>query len=99
MRKMACAQPGRRSDNPAFNPKVALAALRQCKTMAAICKEFERHPTQMDDGKRQALEHAADVFRSAAAPEPVNLVPLQAALDQFRLIAADLSAGEPARAP
>ena len=34
----------RRSHNPAFKVRVALAALRQDRTMAERCKEFELHP-------------------------------------------------------
>ena len=44
--------------------------------MAELCKEFERHPTQINDWKRQLLERAADVFGSGTAPDPVDLAPL-----------------------
>lgn len=76
---------GRRTHNPAFKAKVALAALREDKTMAQLCKEFELHPTQINDWKRQLLERAADVFGSGTAPEPVDLAPLHAKIGQLAL--------------
>lgn len=68
----------RRSHSPAFKAKVALAALREDKTMTELCKEFELHPTQIKDWKRQLLDGAANVFGCAAREEPVDLAPLHA---------------------
>jgi transposase len=64
---------------------VALAALRKDKTMAELCKEFELHPTQINNWKRQLLDGAAGVFDSGAAPEPVDLAPLYAKIGQLAL--------------
>ena len=46
----------RRKHNPAFKARAALAALRQDRTMAELCKEFELHPNQVIEWKRQLLE-------------------------------------------
>ena len=78
MSKKSSGRRSRRSHSPAFKAKVALAALREDKTMAELCKEFELHPTQINDWKRQLLDGAADVFGSAACEEPVDLAPLHA---------------------
>ena len=67
----------RRSHSAAFKAKVALAALREDKTMAELCKEASLHPTQFNEWKRQLLERAADVFGTCSVAEPVDLAPLQ----------------------
>ena len=85
MNKKSSGRRGRRSHSPAFKAKAALAALREDKTMAELCKEFELHPTQINDWKRQLLERAADVFGSGTAPEPVDLAPLHAKIGQLAL--------------
>ena len=62
-------------------PGAVLAALREDKTIAELCKEFELHPTQIAEWKRQLLDGAADVFTST----PVDLAPLHAKIGQLAL--------------
>jgi len=75
----------RRTQNPAFKARVALAALREDRTMAELCKQFELHPHQIAEWKRQLLERAADVFGGAGAHKTVDLAPLHAKIGQLTL--------------
>ena len=85
MNKKASGRRTRRSHSPSFKAKVALAAVREDKTMAELCKEFELHPTQINDWKRQLLDGAADVFSAGAKEDPVDLAPLHAKIGQLAL--------------
>ena len=52
----------RRNHSPLFKSKVALAALKGDKTIAELAAQFEIHPNQITDWKRQLQENAASVF-------------------------------------
>ncbi|MBC7618091.1 MAG: IS3 family transposase [Candidatus Saccharibacteria bacterium] len=76
----------RRTHTPAFKAKVALAALREDKTMAELCNQFELHANQITEWKRQLLAHAVYAFEGRSKPvKVVDLVPLHAKIGQLIL--------------
>ena len=85
VKKKASGRRTRRTHNPAFKAKVALAALREDRTLAQLCEQFELHPNQISEWKKQLLERAAEVFDGGTSPVPVDLAPLHAKIGQLAL--------------
>jgi transposase-like protein len=56
----------RRNHASGFKAKVALAALKGDKTLTEIAQQYDVHPNQVTEWKRQLLERAADVFDGGA---------------------------------
>ena len=54
----------RRVHSDEFKAKVALEAIRGLRTSSELASDFEVHPVQISQWKRQLLDHAAGVFSS-----------------------------------
>jgi transposase len=52
----------RRNHTAAFKAKVALAALKNDRTIAQLAEQFDVHPNQITSWKEQLLQEATDVF-------------------------------------
>jgi transposase len=77
----------RRKHSPAFEAKVALAAVKGEKTLAELAKQFDVHPNQITAWKSQLLESAAELFgggRPGAEPA-VDLKALYAKIGELTL--------------
>ncbi|MDN7742391.1 IS3 family transposase [Burkholderia cenocepacia] len=78
----------RRTHSAAFKAKVALAAVKGERTLAELAQQFDVHPNQITEWKRQLQERAADVFGAGGAPSnepPVDLRSLHAKIGQLAL--------------
>jgi transposase len=76
----------RRNHSSVFKAKVALAALKGDKTIAELSEQFEVHPNQITDWKRQLQENAGIVFgeRREKKKEP-DIQRMQAKIGQLAL--------------
>ncbi|WP_425127106.1 IS3 family transposase [Burkholderia gladioli] len=78
----------RRTHSAAFKAKVALAAVKGERTLAELAQQFDVHPNQITEWKRQLQERAADVFGAAgpmSSEPPVDVKTLHAKIGQLSL--------------
>ena len=78
----------RRTHSATFKAKVALAAVKGERTLAELAQQFDVHPNQITEWKRQLQERAADVFRAASpvsSEPPVDVKTLHAKIGQLSL--------------
>jgi transposase len=84
-KKATMARRVRRTHTPEFKARVALAAVRDDKTLAQLCEEFDLHANQISEWKRQLVERASAAFDGGAIEPAVDLIPLQAKIGQLTL--------------
>ena len=77
----------RRTHNPAFKAKVALAAIKGEKTLAELAQQYDVHPNQITAWKAQVLEGAAGLFGggTAEAAPAVDLKALHGKIGELTL--------------
>ena len=61
------AKRARRTHNPAFKAKVALAAVKGEKTLAELAQLYDVHPNQITAWKAHLVDGSAGVFGSTSA--------------------------------
>ena len=76
----------RRNHSPTFKAQVAIAAIAADKTLAQLAEQFDLHPNQIIDWKKQLQQNASEVFGSSTTKaEPTDLKPLHAKIGQLTL--------------
>ncbi|MBT8360031.1 MAG: IS3 family transposase [Desulfobacterales bacterium] len=76
----------RRKHSSTFKAKVALAALVGDKTLAELAHQYDVHPNQITQWKKQLSDQAVNVFDGGRSPEPaVDLKTLHAKIGQLTL--------------
>ena len=79
----------RRNHTPAFEAKVALAAVKGEKTLAELAQQFDVHANQITTWKAQLLDGAAGVFgsepRAASTAPAVDVRTLHAKIGELTL--------------
>ena len=61
------ARRSRRNHSPAFKAKVVLTAVRGDRTLAELAEQFDVHPNQVQNWKKQLIEKADHVVGSGLA--------------------------------
>ena len=84
-KKSQVAKKHRRKLTAEFKARVALAAVREDKTMAELCAQFQVHPNQIGEWKKQLIARATEVFCGGDRAEAVDLAPLHAKIGQLAL--------------
>ena len=84
-KKSQVAKKQRRKLTAEFKARVALAALREDKTTAELCAQYQVHANQIAEWKKQLVARATEVFGGGDRVAPVDLAPLHAKIGQLAL--------------
>jgi transposase-like protein len=66
----------RKKHSPAFKAKVALEAAKQAKTIADLAQQFQVHPVQISQWKKQLLDGMETLFQNGSTakhPDPEKI--------------------------
>lgn len=75
----------RRNHTVGFKAKVALAALREDKTLSELAALFDVHPNQISEWKQQAAERLPEAFGAKRADPGPDIKELHAKIGQLTL--------------
>ena len=77
----------RRNHSADFKAKVALAAIRDDRTLADLASQFDVHPNQITQWKTQLLDRAAQAFGAGtgATDKSVDVKTLHAKIGELAL--------------
>ena len=70
----------RKKHSPAFKAQVASEAAKQTKTIAELAKQFQVHPVQISQGKKQLLDGMETLFQNGSAARQADPGKIQAEL-------------------
>ena len=70
----------RKKHSPSFKAQVALEAAKQNKTIAELAKQFQVHPVQISQWKKQLLDGMETLFQSGSTTRQPDSEKLQAEL-------------------
>ncbi len=59
----------RKKHSPAFKAQVALEAAKQGKTIAELAKQYQVHPVQISQWKKQLLDRMETLFQAGATAQ------------------------------
>ena len=66
----------RKRHTPSFKAQVALEAAKQSRTIAELAKQFQVHPVQISQWKKQLLDGMETLFQNGSAarqPDPEKI--------------------------
>ena len=79
----------RRTFTDKFKAKVALEAVKGVKTLAELATEYQVHPNQISDWKKQLLSNAPELFASGkkhrAKTEDELMAPLYEEIGRLKM--------------
>ncbi len=67
----------RKKHSPAFKAQVALEAAKQGKTIAELAKQYQVHPVQISQWKKQLLDGMEALFQDGATASHPNYEKIQ----------------------